>query len=72
MNYTTKDFRKNNFYMLYDLNDNIISYLDNYDELTRFVNIPERRIVFNFKNHHEFILVNVDGRLCKLYTFLKN
>lgn len=72
MNYTTKDFRKNNFYMLYDLYDNIICYLDNYDELTRFVNIPERRVVFNFKNHHEFILVNVDGRLCKLYTFLKN
>lgn len=72
MNYSTKEFRKNNFYMLYDLNDNIISYLDNPDELERFTNVPFYRIVFNFKKNSDYILIYVDGRLCKLYTFLKN
>lgn len=57
--------------MLYDLNDNIISYLDNSDELERFTNVPFYRIVFNFKKNSDYILINVDGCLCKLYTFLK-
>jgi len=35
MKYFSKKFRKENFFILYDLNDNIIAYFDSYDDLEK-------------------------------------
>ena len=35
MTYRSKTFKKENFFILYDINDNIVSYFDNFEELSK-------------------------------------
>ena len=74
-NYTMEDIKilkRIRFLRELDISLELIGIiLDNPDELERFTNVPFYRIVFNFKKNSDYILINVNGCLCKLYTFLK-
>ena len=69
MNYTSKSFREHNF-VLYDINDDIICYYDNFEELSRHINYELRKLVYEF-NHRgsNIITVIIDNKKYKLATF---
>ena len=69
MNYSINDLRNHNYFMLYDLNDNIVCYFESYDELLKWIKIPLKYLVFKFKNAQEYINVIVDKKMYKLYTY---
>ena len=70
MSYTTKDFRKNNYFVLYDMNDNLICYFDNYKELANYTRRPLKKIAFSFSKLVDFIYIVIDNQRYKLYTYV--
>lgn len=69
MKYKSKDF-KNNSFILYDLEDNIICYFDNYDELSKYINYTPRKLAYeyNFRNT-DIINIVIDNKKLRLATF---
>ena len=69
MKFKSKDF-KNNSFILYDLNDNIICYFDNFDELSKYINYTPRKLAyqFNFRNT-DIIDIVIDNKMLRLATF---
>ena len=70
MKYRSKTFRNENFFVLYDTNDNIVSYFDNFSDLTRVLEYQLRNLVYQF-NHSEsdIITVIIGNKKYKLATF---
>lgn len=69
MKYKSKNF-KNNSFILYDLEDNIICYFDNYDELSKYINYTPRKLAYeyNFRNT-DIINIVIDNKKLRLATF---
>lgn len=69
MKFKSKDF-KNNSFILYDLEDNIICYFDNYDELSKYINYTPRKLAYeyNFRNT-DIINIVIDNKKLRLATF---
>lgn len=67
--YTTKEFKKRNYFTLYDEKENLICYFDNYRELEKKVNQPLWRIIQQFKKTKKFIKITINKKEYKLYTF---
>ncbi len=59
------------YFVLYDLSDNIICYFDNFNELKRFLpNYRDRDIKRRFvKSNLNFIKIIIDKSMYKLYKF---
>jgi len=70
MKYKSKTFRNDNFFVLYDSNDDIISYFDNFEELSKILKYELRNLVYEF-NHREsdIITVIIGNKKYKLATF---
>lgn len=68
----TKDFRKNNYFTLYDDEDNFICYFDNFNELSKIINYNASDLVKSFNRYaiDNFINIIIDNRKYKLYTFV--
>lgn len=68
--YNSKDFRKNNHFILYDMKDKIVCYFSNCDELLEngFPKINELVRQYNNSNSN-IINVIVDDKKYQLYTF---
>lgn len=62
------------YFVLYDMHDNIICYLDNVVELSKLIKVPRYKLNYYFRNNNEngYVYVNVDNHLCKLYKYLKH
>lgn len=70
MNYTSKKL-KNNYFILYDEKDNIISYFENGNELSEKLNKNFWRITENFKKTTKnFIKIIIEKKEYKLYTYV--
>ncbi len=69
MTYTSKSFRKNNYFTLYDNNENLICYFENYQELTKYTKLRIQDIVKFFKNSNDYIKITIQKKEYKLYTF---
>ncbi len=69
MTYSSKEFRKRNYFTLYDENDNLICYFNNYDELKKTYKRALRNIVIEFKKTKDFIKITINQKEYKLYTF---
>ena len=69
MRFKSKDIKNNNF-VLYDLDDNIICYFDNYNELSKYINYTPRKLAyeFNFRNTN-IINIVIDNKMLRLATF---
>lgn len=68
--YSSKSFRKNNFFVLYNLNDEVISYFDNFDELSRYINYNLGKLVYEYKRYNtNIITIIIDNKKYKLATF---
>lgn len=70
MSYSSKAFKNNNYFILYDLNDEVVCYFDNSDELLKHVNYDICHIVWLFKRINSYIIpIVIDGKKYKLATF---
>lgn len=70
MNYNSKTFRKENYFILYDLNDNIICYYDNFSELASILNYRLSDLVHEYnRNKTDNIIVIINNVKYKLATF---
>ena len=62
MNYNSKTFRKENYFILYDLNDNIICYYDNFSELSSILNYRLSDLVHEYnRNKTDNIIVIINN-----------
>lgn len=70
MKFNSKDFKKNNYFVLYDNKDNIICYFNNYEELSKYINYTARKLVyeFNFRNTNVINII-IDNKKLRLATF---
>lgn len=70
MSYKSKTFKKNNYFVLYDLDDNIICYYDSFDDLFKDLGYRLAALVFEY-NRYKTNIINVimDNKKYKLATF---
>ena len=57
------------YFIVYDYNDNVIAYIDNLDELSRFVNRRKRQLKYDLKTRP---YVQIQDGICntlKVYRF---
>lgn len=70
MNFNSKSFRNNNYFVLYDLDDNIICFYENFAELSKILVYQLRNLVFEYnRNKTNIITVIIDNKKYKLATF---
>ena len=70
MNFKSKTFKKDNFFVLYDLNDDIVCYFDNFEDLSRTFSYELRNLVYQYNNHKSNIInIEIDNKKYKLATF---
>lgn len=56
------------YYVIYDLNDNVVAYIDSLDELSLFTNLKKKQLKFKLKNK-PFIYYIYNGSYRKIYSF---
>lgn len=56
-------------FVIYDLNDNIIAYIENFEELSLFTQLRKRQLKYKLKNN-DFIYYVYDNSYRKIYKFL--
>lgn len=70
MYYKSKTFKYNNYFVLYDLNDNIICYYDNFNDLSLVINYRLSDLVHEYNRRGtNIIVVIIDNIKYKLATF---
>lgn len=70
MTYRSKTFKNENFFVLYDINDNIVSYFDNFEELSKVLKYELRNLVYEYNHRNKDIITVIIGKKkFKLATF---
>lgn len=70
MNYRSKTFKNDNFFVLYDVNDNIVSYFDSFEELSKVLKYALKDLVHQYnRNKTDIITVIISNKKYKLATF---
>lgn len=70
MNFNSKEFRKNNYFVLYDSNDEIICYFNDFNELLKYINYRLSDLVHEYNRHNNNIInIVIDNKKYKLATF---
>ncbi|MDO4962612.1 MAG: hypothetical protein Q4E75_00710 [bacterium] len=69
MYFKSKTF-KNNTFVLYDENDEVICYLDNFNEVCNYLNYKLSDLVHEYNRRNTYIInVKIDNKKYKLATF---
>ena len=58
------------YFVIYDLKDNIIAYCDNIDELTLFTNLRKAQLKFDLKNK-AYVYYRYNHSYRKIYKFFE-
>ena len=66
--FNSKTFREKNYFILYDKDDYIICYFDNFQELSTRLNYPCYYLVYKFNQYGNLIPIVIGNKLYKLYT----
>ena len=62
----------NSYFVVYDIEDNIVCYLDNIYDFNSFTGIRIKDIMYRFKKtKSHFISIKRDNQTLKIYKFLK-
>ena len=70
MRLNSKSFKKNNYFVLYDLNDELICYFDNYNELSKYLKQRLHDLVYEYNRYNtNVITIIIDEKKYKLATF---
>ena len=56
------------YYVIYDLNDNVVAYIDTLDELATFTNLRKKQLKYKLKNK-SFIYYIFEDTYRKIYAF---
>ena len=56
------------YYVIYDLKDNVIAYIDTLDELASFTSLRKKQLKYEFKNR-DFVYYLFNGTYRKIYKF---
>ncbi len=71
LKFNSKDFKKQNYFVLYDMNDFIISYFDNYIELSKILNYRLSDLVRSYNRYKtNIIVIIINNKKYKLATFI--
>lgn len=69
MRYTSKK-SVNNYFVLYDLNDEIVCYFNDFIELSKYLNYKYKRLIQEFNNSNSNIInVIIDNKKYELAIF---
>lgn len=69
MSYNSKQL-KNNFFVLYDLNDDVVCYFDDFKELSNHITQRLHDLVYEYKRHNSNVItIVIDEKKYKLATF---
>lgn len=69
MYFKSKNF-KDNYFVLYDANDEVICYFDNFKELTNYINYRLSDLVYQFNRYNiNVINITIDNKKYKLATY---
>ncbi len=70
MKLKSKDFRKNNYFVLYDLNDEVVCYFDDFNELSKYISYRLSDLVHEYNRHNTNIInIIIDNKKLRLATF---
>lgn len=70
MIYSSKQLKDINFFVLYDLNDEVVCYFDNFQELSNHINQRLYDLVYEYKRHKSNVItIIIDNKKYKLATF---
>ena len=70
MKYNSKNFRKNNYFVLYDKNDEIVCYFDNFEDLSKYINHRLSDLIYKYnKGNSNVINIVIDKKEFQLATF---
>ena len=70
MQFNSKSFRINNYFVLYDSNDDIICYFNNFDELLKYINYKLSDLVHEYNRHNTNVIsIIINNKKYKLATF---
>jgi len=68
--YKSKKFKKDNYFVLYDLTDNVVCYFDNFEELSKLISYRLSDLVHEYNRYNtNNITVIIDNQKYKLATF---
>lgn len=71
MKYKTKEFKKDNYFILYTLDDYILCYFDNFKELSKIFNYKANDLVHEFNRHEtDRLIIVVNNAKYRLVTFV--
>lgn len=71
MKYKSKTFKHDNYFILYTLDDFIIRYFDNFNELSKIFNYSVSNLVWQYNRYNtDIITIEVDNKKFKLATFV--
>lgn len=63
-----EQFRLDYYFVLYDLNDNVVCYFDNFAELSKIINYPSWKLARRFEIFGNLINVTIDNKDYKLFA----
>lgn len=70
MNFTSKNLKTINYFILYDLNDDLVCYYDNFKELSNHITQRLHDLVYEYNRHKSnVIIIEIDRKKYKLATF---
>lgn len=70
--YDSKNFKLNNHFVLYNDNENEVYFLDNFNELSKYINLKLKQLVYRFNNDSvdDIINIEINNKKYQLYTFI--
>lgn len=70
MKLKSKDFRKKNYFVLYDVNDEVVCYFDNFNELLKHIKYRLSDLVHEYNRYNtNIITITIDNKKFKLATY---
>lgn len=70
MHLKSKDVRTKNYFVLYNLNDDILCYFDDFNELLKYINYKLSDLVHEYnRNETNIINITINNKKYKLATF---
>ena len=70
MKLNSKEFKKNNYFVLYDFNDEVVSYFDIFKELSNHLKQRLYDLVYEYnRNNTNIITIIIDNKKYKLATY---
>ena len=66
----SKEFRKNNYFVLYDINDEVVCYFNDFQELLKYINYRLSDLVHEYNRYDtNIITITIDNKKFKLATY---